>query len=306
MVRKLLLLLLIALLVPSAFPAHAQSGVTIDSLEVDLWPEYDRPEMLVIYKILLSPQVSLPAELSLRIPTRVGEPNAVAERQGQDLFVVSYEREVQGEWSLIRLTATSPDIQLEYYDPALEKNGQLRQYGFRWPGDYPVQALTVQVQQPADASDLQVSPGLGQGAASADGLVYYTASLGSLQAGKEFQVDLSYSKPSDALSVELQDLPVEPSAPIDATTPGRVTLRSSLPWVLGGLGLLLVGTGVWWYVQLGRTKSAPVPARRRRRAAPPEVEAADTQEGGVFCHQCGKRAGAGDRFCRACGTRLRT
>jgi hypothetical protein len=306
MLRKILPLLLIALMVNGPFPAQAQSGVTIDSLEIDLWPEYDRPEMLVIYKILLSPQVPLPAELSLRIPTRVGEPNAVAERQGQDLFVVSYEREVQGEWSQVRLTATAPEIQLEYYDPALEKDGRQRQFGFRWPVDYPVQSLTLQVQQPADASGLQVSPGLGQGVESADGLVYYTAPLGALQAGREFELELSYSKETDALSVEVQNLPVEPSAPIDETTPGRVTLRSSLPWVLGGLGVLLIATGVWWYAQLGRAKSAPAQVRRRRRAASPEVEAADGPDGGVFCHQCGKRAGPGDRFCRACGTRLRT
>ena len=47
------LIIATALLVPSL--ARAQAPVTLSKLEVDLWPEYDRAEMLVIYQISLDP-----------------------------------------------------------------------------------------------------------------------------------------------------------------------------------------------------------------------------------------------------------
>jgi hypothetical protein len=304
--RKWLCFLIALMTLALPFGVRAQVGPRLSGLEVDLWPEYDRSEMLVIYKAALSPEVPLPAELSFRIPTAAGEPNAVAERQVDGaLFSLAYEREVQGEWAVVRFTATMPEIQLEYYDPSLEKDGPQRQFEYVWPGDYPVDTLVVQVQQPAGAEGLEISPDLGDGVQAQDGLVYYTAQVGSFALGENFRLTLAYLKDSDALSVELQNLPVQPSAPITTETPGRVTIRDVLPWVLGGLGLLLIGTGVWWYWQLRSEKQVAPPRRRRRQAIPPEVAEVEDEDDSLFCHQCGKRASPSDRFCRACGTRLR-
>lgn len=75
-------------------------------------------------------------------------------------------------------------------------------------------------------------------------------------------------------------------------------------WLLVFLGLVLIGGGGYWYWRSGQQES-PAKARRRRRAPRQETAAAFTQEA-IYCHQCGKRAGAGDRFCRSCGSRLRT
>ncbi|MBE9473998.1 MAG: hypothetical protein IMY85_03840, partial [Chloroflexi bacterium] len=59
MVKKIVLITLFALivLIPSI---QAQESPSIDTLVIDLWPEYDKPSMLVIYKAELSPEVSLP------------------------------------------------------------------------------------------------------------------------------------------------------------------------------------------------------------------------------------------------------
>ena len=57
---------------------HAQDEVRLAYLQVDLWPEYDRPEMLVILRASLAADVSLPVDVTFRIPAAVGDPNAVA------------------------------------------------------------------------------------------------------------------------------------------------------------------------------------------------------------------------------------
>ena len=284
--------------------ASAQGEVKLSSMEVDLWPEYDRPSVLVIYRITLPSTTTLPVDLSFRIPAAAGDPFAVAVRQmtteGEaGLFNIPYERQVVGDWGVISLTATAPELRLEYYDPGLVKEGTARQFEYRWPGDYAVDALKIQVQQPLGASDMSISPASGQGVTGDDGLVYYNKEVGALTAAQTFGLTINYKKSNDDLTAT--NMPVQPSAPV-SVTPERSNLLVLLPWALGGLGVALIVGGVVWYLQSGKGKEDE---RLRRRHRPAPVKESESTGGYVYCHQCGKRAGPGDRFCRACGAKLR-
>lgn len=303
------LALIILLLSLNPMPALAQNGVPIDSLNVALWPEYDRPEMLVIYKVELSSDLPLPAELTLRIPAAAGEPNAVASRDVDGgLYNVAYEREMHGEWAEITFIAPSQEAQLEYYDPGLRKEDDNRTYTYTWPGDYAVSSLSFQVQQPAGAEEFTLVPGLGDGVPGTDGLTYFSAEVGSLSAGDNFSLTVAYQKGTDALSVELADrIQVQPVDPLTAETPGRVSMLDVLPWLLAILAVLLIVGGMLWFWRRSNQELAPASTGRRgrrRSARPTSPESRD--EAGVYCHQCGKRAAPGDNFCRVCGTKLRS
>lgn len=305
MYRLCLALILIILLASTPLKlVFAQDPIKLSSMEVDLWPEYDRPTVLVIYRITLPATTSLPVDLSFRIPSAAAEPSAVAVRQttaeGQaGLFTIPYERQVVGDWGVISLTATSPELQIEYYDPGLVKEGETRQFEYNWPGDYAVDALKMQVQQPLGASEMNISPSSGQGVAGSDGLVYYNKEVGALMAGQTFSLRINYKKSSDDLTAT--NLPVQPSAPV-SITPERNNLLVILPWTLGTLGVVLIVGGVIWYLRSGRGKEEEPSHRRRRTATSKEPEKAEDY---IYCHQCGKRAGPGDRFCRMCGAKLR-
>jgi len=304
--------LLLLLLLPPWGLASAQGEISLNQLEVDIWPEYDRQDVLVIYRLTLDTTVALPASLTFRIPVAAGDPYNVAVRDTDGLlYNVSFTRTVQDNWSLIRFVTPSNEVQFEYYDPGLRKTEAQRSYTYQWPGDYPVNSLSIQVQQPVGAHDMKITPALGSGLPGEGGLVYYTAMIGSVPAGNPFSVTVEYLKETDSFSVE--SLRVEPPAPIDERTSGRLTVNEVLPWVLGGTGLILIGGGVWWYLQSGRgegTGRGSAKAAEHRRHAPAardkEMEAETVEESGVYCSQCGRRASPGDQFCRACGTRLRT
>jgi hypothetical protein len=298
--------LILLLLILNPVAALAQDGVPIDSLKVALWPEYDRPQMLVIYTVQWSSNLPLPAEVTLRIPAAAGEPNAVAAREVDGaLYNVAYQREVRGEWAEITFIAPSREAQLEYYDPGLVKDGSQRNFTYTWPADYAVSALSVQVQQPAGAQDMTITPGLGESAQGGDGLFYYTADAGSFASGQTYAVDLAYQKDTDALSVELvEQIQVQPIEPISNDTPGRITMMDVLPWMVAIVAVLLIVGGALWMWRKPAPAAASLRSRgRRRQARPAEPEQDDG--GDIYCHQCGKRAAPGDHFCRVCGTKLR-
>jgi hypothetical protein len=296
------LLVLSTLFIP--FQVLAQEGLELNGLEIDLWPEYDRPAVLVIYRIALPASTTLPANLTLRIPASVGEPHAVAAKEPDGSLVnIGYERVVNGEWAEISMLATMPELQLEYYDPNISRQDATRNFQYRWPGDYPVKSLQIMVQQPLGASNMSTSPALGTQETGQDGLVYHSANIGELRAGQEFDFSLAYDKATEDLSVA--NLQVQPSAPVaESTSSWRSSLVAALPWGLLILGVvLLVGGGVWYW-QSGKRKEKTPETRRRRKPAAERSQTGST-ESYVYCHSCGKRADPGDRFCRACGTPLR-
>jgi len=288
---------------------QAQGPMRLAEVEVDLWPEYDRPDVLVIYHVKLSTDVTLPVDVILQIPAVAGEPHAVAVRQMDGgLLNAAHERQVEGEWALIKVTATMPEIQLEYYDPQIDTEEDFHRYAYTWLSDYSVETMRIVIQQPVGASQMSVEPDLGSFTQfQGDPMQYYAMEVGSPKAGEPVGVELTYFKDSDVLSIE--SLQVQPSAPINGNTgeqPGIITL---LPWLIGGLGvLLLVGGGIWYW-QLNQTGSQPIIQKRSRRTKStiksPEQVAAENGGQGIYCHQCGKRAAGGDRFCRACGTKIR-
>lgn len=297
-----LLLLWLGALPPSAKAQN--TPLKLHSLEVDIWPEYDRPSVLVIYRITLPKEIGLPVELRMRTPVAAGEPNALAMREADGTLInLVYSRNILGEWSEVVFTTTLPEVQLEYYDPSLKKEGPERTFHYQWPGDYAVDEFTLRVQRPLGAAEMRITPHTSNLAIGKDGLTYYVTQVDSLAAGQSFEVTIQYRKPSDALTAE--GLQVQPSAPMGSATSSIPATENALPWLLGGLGLLLIfGSVAWWFWQARMVQPRKKTDRSRRRRLiiePREV----IPEGTVYCHHCGKRALPGDRFCRACGTKLR-
>ena len=293
--RKLSIVLLLAIILGFAtLPAQAQSNMRFQSVDVDLWPEYDQPQMLVIYRMQLDSSVSLPAEMVIRIPAATGGPHAVAAEQPDGLFTLPVEQSLEGEWLALRFTATLPVNVIEYYLP-LTREGDQRSFAYRWPGDYAVDVLSLTVQQPIGSTNLVLSPSLTT-TGTQNGLTIYNSNFGPLAAGQTFELSLRYDKPNDDLTIA--QLGIE-EVPISAE--GDLNLDTLAIVVLAIAGISLIGGGVFWYWRSGQMATASESApRRQRRSTAPRTQApppAGSSEV-VYCHECGKRANPGDRFCR--------
>ena len=286
-----------------AFSAAApQSETVLSSLGIDLWPDYDRPGVLVIYHATIAPDVSLPTRLVFRIPAAAGLPNAVAERPADgQLVTLPYDRTVDGETARIDLTASRPIVQLEYYDPAITRDGVTRSFAFTWPGDLEVQDFSISLQQPALASNFTTIPEATGAAASVDGLTYHTLSGAGVQVGETVEVKASYEQASDQLSVETiapVAAPVPPPATGNDAASDNRTMRIAFVALFLSAAAVVVGLMVRGQRQ---TQSAP------GSTPPPRTARSDISGGKAtrFCTQCGADVDGGDRFCRRCGAALK-
>jgi hypothetical protein len=291
--RKWLLLLLIVVFTIS-FPVSAQGEITLETLTVQLWPEFDQPAMLVIYDFTLPEDTSFPADVTLRIPADATL-IAVAYSPAGNLLNLPYQEPVEeGDWQVVTLTAEMPAVyHIEYYAP-IERQDLQREYVYLWSGDYAVKTFNVSVRPPVDTTEITTDPQMRSATTEGSALSLLEWGTSDLEAGEELPIRVTYTKSSDRLGVS--DQPLE-TGEVDENTQGRVSLNNYLPYILGGLGVLLIlGGGLYFWQS---SKGKPAPRRRHRRRE-------ESSEGGeVYCHQCGKRAQSGDRFCRTCGTRLR-
>ncbi|MCL4273387.1 MAG: hypothetical protein KJZ77_05905 [Anaerolineales bacterium] len=296
--RRLILTLMVgALLVIPTF-VSAQTNVSLSSVTVQLWPEYDQPSMLVIVDFLVDPAVSLPVDLTFRIPNDANL-IAVAVQSGDRNFLNAEFSgpQAQGEWQVFTMPISQKaHYRFEYYQP-LAFNGNQRTFSYLWDNGYAVDAFQVSVLEPMNVISFKTTPS--SSSEVVNGLNYYASEVVRLAGSEQYAFNLQYEKSSDALSVPPQGL--QPVAPVDDTTPGRVSFNNSLPYIIGGLGVILILGGIVYYLQAGRTASRQT---RRRRNASATVENS-SNEVDAYCPQCGTRAKAGDRFCRTCGARLR-
>ncbi len=245
--------------------ASSQESASLSTLEIDIWPEFDRPAVLVIVRGALAPDVSLPATLSLRIPSSAGDPAALAyaSEVNSRLFDLNYERtDVQLDFTTITFTTPGRFIQMEFYDP-VETGAADRSYTYIWPGDLSASQVSVQAQQPAGATDFSVLPELGAAITGADGLVYREADLGSLDTGKVLTVAIQYQKSDPRTSVEILGLNTE--APAATESDGAI---ASWMIILGIVAALLTGGGaatLWWSRRDRSSRDAVRSTRAQRR-----------------------------------------
>ena len=258
-----------------SFPGEtrAQSEIGFVGVEIDLWPEFDRPEMLVIYRMLLSEETRLPVEWTLHIPVAAGEPNALAVGPAGDMALnVGFAREIDAQGAAIRFVAKDRFVQLEYYDPSLSVGNLRRQYNFSAIRDYPVAATLVQIKLPADVRDVAISPSFGDGLVDDDSYIYYRYQVDGREAGETFQLSLEYERGADP--------------------------QKWFAWGFGAVGILLVGLGVYRYAHINQRSKRAHRATRQKAAG-------GRRAAGDYCHNCGAAARVGDKFCWNCGTILR-
>jgi hypothetical protein len=301
--RKWLVLFTLVSLLLVTGSVSAQGEVIINELQVRLWPEYDRPNLLVIYDFVLAPGTTLPAKATLRIPLDA-EVIAVANFVNGQLTNVPFEGPVtNGEWQEVTMSITSNSAyHLEYYT-ALQKNGSNRHFNYIWPGDYSINTLVVEVQEPVNTTSFSSKPALPNTGKSENGLSLHSGTFGSVKAGEQWVLGVDYTRSTDELSATGQgvqpggDLLDQTGATNSATTQ---FLARYLPYILASVAVLLIAVGVAWYWLSGRDTTSGHRGRKRHSTQP--VSAQSDQ---AYCHQCGKRAQPGDKFCRACGIRLR-
>ncbi len=302
----------------SIMPAAAQS-LTIDQLVIQIWPEFDRPETLVIYKGQLAADVTIPATLKFDVPAGVGDMHAVAV-MGPDgnLVNTAYDlTPVDASTAQLSFTVNNPRFQFEYYDPNLVvKEGVTRSLQYNGGTRLPINSLQIEIQQPTDAKNMEITPPADEVMTGSNNFVYYIYRRTKIKPGEFITLAGKYTKQTDALTTEMQVGIPQPTTVAPPALPLTMPMPNNWGVTLGyvllalGVGVLLIAGGIWIFNSSRADEPETEPARRpgRKRGSPPPPKpvrpaSAVTTAGakGKFCPECGARYKPGAKFCHQCG-----
>ena len=303
--RKWLVFVLLwgLLIFPSS--ADAQGGTQLQSVNIELWSEYDQPSMLVIEEVVVTESTTLPAEVTLRFH-KDANLIAVAFNNGSELLHADFEGpRDHGNWQIVVITVRSRDVhRIEYYQP-FTLDGNKRKFSYEWLGDYSVKNFSLSAFIPLDSTNIVTSPVLSSQSTLPNGL-YLTdeEGFGKLRMGESYEFNIEYTRDSTLVTNATQGAAVQASDPVGPETPGRASI-DKLPWIIGGFGLALIAVilflfSYWRSMQSEIHAAAALAGSKLGR--PRNKENENVQP---YCHECGTRAQTGDRFCRVCGSKLR-
>ncbi|MBW1855052.1 MAG: zinc ribbon domain-containing protein [Deltaproteobacteria bacterium] len=288
--RYFFLLFFLIMILPGAW--HTQDKVTtVDSLVVDIWPDYDRASVLVLLTGTLLADTKLPASVTLPFP-ETGRLNAVARIDSSDGVMkndIIYTT-APGEIAFI-----VPDLRfrVEYYLPYTVNNNR-RTFNFTWLADVSVDNFQIRVQQPKFASSLTTVPGTLDVASSGDGFTYHAFPIKSVRAGQIYSVDVEYTMTSTQLSIAKSAPTGAQESVLPSTSKGKLGVKWLIVVVVVSVIILLIV--IIWQMSNRR-------AEVNRQVSHQAKSATDSSLS--FCAKCGNQVDKADKFCSKCGSALK-
>jgi hypothetical protein len=310
--RIFAILTLTALLATPRLLLAQTPAASLERLDVDIWPDYDAPSVLVIMNGTLPDGAPLPATVTLPLPGDASL-NAVARVTADNMLFadISYDESVPGQ---LTLTAPEKRFRIEYYVP-YEADGNQRNFTFDWRSDMTVLELFASVQQPFLAEDVTLTPAAASVNTRQDGLQYHDLPLQSVPEGGSFSLEGAYTLQRPGLTVdflETQQPGQNAPSPTITNEPAGAAAAAAFNWplALAVMGVVLAIGAVAWLVISGRRSPSrrvtkPRPVRRAKAKPISKTAGAPSPSKARFCHECGQPASPEDRFCSHCGTALK-
>jgi hypothetical protein len=317
--RRLVLGLWLAWLVAGV--ARAQAPTPLATMSIALWPEYDRPEVLVIFHGSVPEDAPLPAAVSFNLPAGVESVHAVAyldQEQGSLVNIQPYEFVSGDQGKVLSFATPARQFQFEYYSrELLDINQAERTLSFSFTPSADIGSLTLEVQQPINTQTFTSDPPPSVTETRSDGLKYALYDFGQVSRGDARSLEATYTRTGDQLSstaLGSVSLPPPEQQPVEVGGSGATDQLGPILIAVGVL-LLIAALGYWFWSQ--RAVVAPEPARQQpsprprrpaaqgrpapRAAHPPEAE----EKPATYCHRCGTKFREDALFCHACGAERR-
>ncbi len=293
MKRSSFILLIFFVLMPMVTGFAQNSVSVIDSLDIEIWPDYDKTSVLVLLTGTLPGDTQFPASVTLPLP-EVAQLNAVARIDSKDGNMkddIFSSTDAPGT-----LTFSTPDLRfrVEYYLPYTVNKNQ-RSFDYTWLAALTVNNFQLRVQRPTSASTLNTEPAAANVVRSGDGFEYHTFPARAVPAGQPYPLRVDYKMTTAQLSAT--SLPPPNTSKPTSALPATPSTGSGINWALAATvtgGLIIIVALVW---QIASRRSSlgirnPIDSRGEK------------QTRAKFCRNCGEPIDEGDRFCSECGSEL--
>jgi hypothetical protein len=277
----------------------------IQQLRLQVMPEYDDPRVLVIGQGRLGGGMTgAPSEVSFWIPEGA-QVNLITGMGSASAELVSQPYTLEPDplrpgWALLTSEFDSAHFFYEYYYAGLVSDPDHPErisFDFIFSSPHPVESILVELQQPLQALNFSSQPrAASERQDPRYGFSYHLLERGSLSAGQDLAVQVSYTKSNPAPSIvrPVPDMPPQAAGLASGGAPDMpLGSGTSARWIFSVLVLLLGIFGSAAAVILSRRSQLEpvllIEARPEFVSHPCQVCGQLSRPGACYCHRCGSR-----------------
>ena len=301
---------------PGNAPSQARASTAdliMARLRLSIWPEYDDPRVLIMFRGEMTPRQAFPASITLPVPKGAEIIGAGMISEQNELLLHPHQILPGDSQDTLQLNLPVPRFFVEFYYNPFTVSGPEKRFVYPAPTTYPIELFEVDIQQPLKASAFTVEPAPMERMTDKEGFTYHQFTARDLKKGQSQTFTIAYTKTATTPSVAKQQSTSQPTE--------KVRARSDTTLVSLGIfaGTILLFVGYAWLIQ--RSQRSPMPATT---SSVPSASKSDTliallqedaqsqETEGVspalrqtrtihFCANCGRKLLPDDRFCSACG-----
>lgn len=262
-------------------PALTEKDLVSDMMQVSVWPEYDDPRVLAIFRGSFDPSTFKPTQVGFYLPPMAEVIGAGHVSDTGELLLNPYQVVPEEQGDRLILTLPQRRFFLEYYYQAFGPEAN-RSFTYELPITFAVKNLEVRIQRPLNSTNFSIQPPSSRIFTDGQGFQYYGYQFSDLKPGTRLSLAVSYTKTDPSPSVSRQPMPPVPQEgppPVPTRGGAFAKVRTPyMPYLLGGLVVVGVGLIVLW--AMGR-----VPGLARRE----------------LCEGCERMVPTSHQFCPYCG-----
>ncbi len=272
----------------------ASAALHLTQLRLSIWPEYDDPRVLVMFRGVMAPSEALPTQLYLPIP-KGAEVIGAGMISAQDEMLLHPHRVIPGDTSdRLEINLPAPHFFAEFYYDPWTQAGDEKHFTFTFASPYPLAQLEVDIQQPHAATNFVTEPETLRQDVDAQGNRFYRYTYRDLAPGDTKTFSVSYVKTTPQPSVSKR----QPAPSPNTVSSQPTNTRNAALGLLAGVVVLYAG-GAFLWTGYRRRRQAVAPATPLSGPAPGEPTA--SLSGSNFCSNCGQKLQPAFVFCPGCG-----
>lgn len=299
--QQLIFLFLFVSLQSNNVALAQENSIDISTMKISLWSEYDKPNVLVMYKGKVSSNVKLPVTIKFSIIPGI-EPHVASvtptNEHIHDPFDIMNE---EGD-TYVSFLLKEREFAIEYYYKAFPPLGSNKSFIYNYKSHYPIKSFSYEIQQPISATNFITQPSSIRTFSDNKGILNHLVLTGGVAAGEIKTVSVSYFKSSKKTSLQLLENP-----------DGKWSTYN----IISTMALvILVGLLIKSYYKKGRRKGSGIQRAGAKRVAqkvrihnqqrkiPTEKLKYRSDRVPQFCSNCGEKVDVGTNFCGSCGNQL--
>src|SRR5215813_12421765 len=254
--------------VPSSASSKASvppADLVMARLRLSIWPEYDDPRVLIMFRGEMTPRQAFPASITLPIPKGAEIIGAGMVSEQNELLLHPHQVLPGNTQDTLQLNLPVPRFFVEFYYNPFTTSGPEKRFVYPAPTTYPIELFEVDIQQPLKSTAFTLDPAPMERTTDNQGFTYHQFTYRDVGKGQSQTFTIAYTKTQSTPSVSKQQPTPQPTEKARARSDNTLVALSIFA------GAILLFAGCAWLMQ--RSQRPPMPATT---APVPSVSMSDT------------------------------